>query len=133
MTAFVHVDMPTGHPGVARAEALIDRIHAARRQLRGGRVWAVLLLAAILASLWVVADRAASASPEGELLFAWIVLCGVAFAGLALLAGAARSFGRRFVATMRQRREDRKMMDFARSDPRILHELQVIVSSQEAA
>ena len=50
MTSFVHVDQPATHPGVARAEAVIDRIRAARRSFDGARGLAALLLAAIVAS-----------------------------------------------------------------------------------
>jgi hypothetical protein len=130
MTAsFIHVDIPAGHAGIARAEALIDRV---RRGLRGGRGWIVLLMAVIVASLLVAANEFASASPEGGAMLAWIVLCGVVFVGLALAAGLARSVGRRFAGALRKGRADRQLMELARRDPRVMRELQAIASYQES-
>jgi hypothetical protein len=131
MTSFVHVDIPANHPGVARVEALIDSVHR-----NGGRGLAVMLLAIIVSSLLVAADRLMSVSPEGNLLMAWLTLCGAVFAGLALFVGAARSVGRRFARAIewsRRRSAARKLMDLARLDPRVMRDLQVITSHQETA
>jgi hypothetical protein len=139
MTSFVHVDQPATHPGVVRAEAVIERLRAARRSFDGARRLAALLLAAIASSLLVVADKLMSTWNEGSLLVAWIVLWAVAFAAIALFAGTARTLAARAVgaarAAARRRaaaRADEQFMAYARFDPRILHDLQVIASRQEA-
>ncbi|CAN7165610.1 hypothetical protein LJR084_000267 [Variovorax sp. LjRoot84] len=139
MTSFVHVDQPATHPGVARAEAVIDHIRVARRSFDGARGLAALLLAAIVASLLVVADKLMSTWNDGGLLVAWLVLWGVAFAAIAFFAGTARSLAVRALSAMRAAarrraaaRADEQFMAYAKLDPRILRDLQAIASRQEA-
>jgi hypothetical protein len=139
MTSFVHVEQPATHPGVARAEAVIDHIRAARRSFDGARGLAALLLAAIVASLLVVADTLISTWNDGGLLVAWLVLWGVGFAAIGLFAGTARSLAVRAVtavrATARRRaavRADEQFLAYAKHDPRILRDLQAITTRQEA-
>jgi hypothetical protein len=139
MTSFVHVDQPATHPGVARAEAVIDHIRAARHSFDGARGLAALLLAAIVASLLVVADKLMSTWNDGGLLVAWLVLWGVAFAAIAFFAGTARSLAVRALSSMRAAarrraaaRADEQFMAYAKHDPRILRDLQAIASRQEA-
>lgn len=139
MTNFVHVDQPATHPGVVRAEAVIANIRAARRHIDGARGLAALLLAAVVSSLLVVADGLMSTWNEGGLLVAWLVLWGVAFAAIAFFAGTARSLAVRAVNAMRSAarrrvaaRQDAQFMAYAQFDPRVLHEVQVIGSHQEA-
>jgi len=89
-TSFTHVNYPTSHPGVVRAQRAID---GARRVVRGfdsARASASMLLAAIVAALLVVANQVIDTWTEGHLLAAWIALWLVAFASLALFAGPAR-------------------------------------------
>jgi hypothetical protein len=140
MTNFVHVDTPATHPGVVRAEAVIERIRSARRGFDGARGLAALLLGAIVSSLLVVADRLMATSEEGGLLVAWVVLWGVAFVAIALFAGTARSLAARAVAAAREStrrraaaRADEQFMAYAKHDPRILRDLQAIAVHQEAA
>ena len=140
MTTFVHVDTPANHPGVVRAEAVIERVRTARRGFDGARGLAALLLAAIVSSLLVAADRLMSTTEEGGLLVAWAVLWGVAFVTIALFAGTARSLaGRLIVATRKSARRrataraDAQLLAYAKHDPRILRDLQVIATRQEAA
>src|SRR6478735_6192594 len=83
MTSFIHVEKPATHPGVVRAEAALEQVRAARRGFDGARGLAALLLAAIVSSLLVVADRLVSITQEGGLMVAWLVLWAVAFVGLA--------------------------------------------------
>jgi hypothetical protein len=139
MTSFVHVEQPATHPGVARAEAVIDHIRAARRSFDGARGLAALLLAAIVASLLVVADTLISTWNDGGLLVAWLVLWGVGFAAIGLFAGTARNLAVRAVAavraTARRRaaaRADEQFLAYAKHDPRILRDLQAISTRQEA-
>jgi hypothetical protein len=140
MTNFVHVDTPATHPGVVRAEAVIERIRSARRGFDGARGLAAFLLAAIVSSLLVVADRLMATSEEGGLLVAWVVLWGVAFVAIALFASTARSLATRAVASVRgagrrraAARADEQFMAYAKHDPRILRDLQAIATYQEAA
>ena len=140
MTSFVHVDTPATHPGVVRAEAVIERVRSARRGFDGARGLAALLLAAIVSSLLVVADRLMSTSEEGGLLVAWVVLWGVAFVAIALFASTARAVATRAVASARgaarrraAARADEQFMAYAKHDPRILRDLQAISTRQEVA
>ena len=48
MTSFVHVEHPATHPGVARAEAFIERVRATRKSMDGARGLAALMLAAFV-------------------------------------------------------------------------------------
>ncbi|OUM02135.1 hypothetical protein [Variovorax sp. JS1663] len=139
MTSFVHVDQPATHPGVARAEAVIEHIRVARRSFDGARGLAALLLAAIVSSLLVVADKLMSTWNEGGLLVAWLVLWGVAFAAIAFFAGTARGLAVRAVSSARNAarrraaaRADAQFLAYAEHDPRILRDLQAIRSRREA-
>jgi len=138
MTSFVHVEQPATHPGVARAEAVIEHIRVARRSFDGARGLAALLLGAIVASLLVVADKLMSTWNDGGLLVAWLVLWGVAFAAIAFFAGAARSLAVRAVSAARgvgrrraAARADAQFLAYAQVDPRILRDLQAIRTRQE--
>ncbi|RYY65671.1 MAG: hypothetical protein EOO24_54790, partial [Comamonadaceae bacterium] len=90
MTSFVHVDQPTSHPGVQRAEALFDRISAARGTRAGSRHLLALLLVAVVAVALLVADTLVSNWNESRLLAAWMVFCGALFAAAALYADVIR-------------------------------------------
>src|SRR6187399_1954787 len=90
MTSFAHVDHPTEHPGVMRAERLAEAVAKAARNFDGTRAGASMLLAAIVAALMVVANQVIDTWTEGHLLAAWIVMWAVAFGALALLAAPAR-------------------------------------------
>lgn len=138
MSSFVQVDHPVVHPGVARAEAAIEYVREVRRGFSGGRGLAVLLLAAIVSSLLVVADKLMSSWNEGSLLAAWLVMWVVAFVALALFADTARAASGSIIGMMRSvarhqaaRRADAQLMAYAKADPRILRDLQAIVSHQE--
>jgi len=140
MTSFVHVDTPATHPGVVRAENVIERVRTARRGFDGARGLAALLLAAIVSSLLIAADRLMSTSEEGGLLLAWAVLWGIAFVAIALFAGTARSLANRVVVAARSSarrraaaRADEQFLAYAKHDPRILRDLQAIATRYEAA
>ena len=98
MTSFVHVDQPTSHPGVVRAEARLRPrarcVAELRRRPRAGG-------AAARRHRLVAAGRRRPADvdtwSEGGLLVAWLVLWVVAFAALAFFAGTARSLAARAV------------------------------------
>jgi hypothetical protein len=137
MTSFIHVEQPATHPGVVRAEAFIERVRSMR--LDGARGLAALLLAAIVSSLLVVADKLMSTTDDGGLLVAWVGLWAVAFVSLAFFAAPARRFAAGIVAASRSAsrrraaaRADEQFMAYAQQDPRILSDLQAIITRQES-
>jgi hypothetical protein len=139
MTSFVHVDQPTSHPGVDRAEAVVDHLRTVRKGFDGARGLAVLLLAAIVSSVLVVADKLISNWNDGGLLALWAVLWVVAFASIAYFAAPARHLANRAVVTMRnvQRRRaaaraDEQFLAHAKMDPRMMRDLQAVATHQEA-
>ncbi len=132
MTSFAHVDYPTEHPGVIRAEkaaAAFKGMAARFDGARGGGA-STLLLAAIVSALLVVANQVIDTWTDGRLLAAWMVLWLVAFAALALLSAPARRAAvalRAGLAAWAERRrhaaEDQRTWEVAIRDPRIMAEL----------
>ena len=57
MTAFVHIEYPSQHPGVERAEHVIENFERATATFDGARGVATLLLAALVSALLVVANE----------------------------------------------------------------------------
>lgn len=130
MTAFAHVDHPSQHPGVIRAERLVASIQSVSRNFDGARAGASLLLAAIVAALMVVANQVVDTWTEGHLLAAWIVMWAVAFAALALLSAPAKRFAaslrgstRRWSAARQQRIQDEKLWNVALTDARVMADI----------
>ena len=139
MTSFVHLDYSTQHPGVARVESVLG----AAQQLRTGfsviRSLASLLLSAIAAAVMVVAYQVMDSVAEGHLLVMWIALWVAAFAALVFFAGAARSLAERLKAGLdgwslevARSRADARLWESARSDSRIMADLQCAITRQEA-
>jgi hypothetical protein len=130
MTSFAHVDYPTEHPGVVRAENAAAALKSVAANFDGARGAATLLLAAVVSALLVVANQVIDTWSEGHLLAAWMVLWLVAFAALALLtaparrAGAAlRVAGRAWAENRRRAADDERTWQVAMKDPRIMAEL----------
>lgn len=139
MSSFVHVDQPLSHPGVARAEQVIGYVQEQSRQFKGTRGLSAVLLAAIVAALVAVADKFVTHWTDGSLLAAWMVMWLVAFVGLALFAGAARSAAARGLQAwqgaarkMAVARADAQLMEAARQDPRVMTDLQAAMTRDEA-
>jgi len=139
MTSFVHVDQPLTHPGVERAEAVIDQLREARKSFDGARGLAALLLGAVVSAVLVIADRLVVNMSDGGLLLGWVVLWGLAFIALALLADTARSMAQRSVALWKRGAERRRLaradaqfMAYAQFDPRVMHELEAAQARQKA-
>ena len=137
-TSFVHVDQPIQHAGVARAEAVVSQLRAARGRLNGARGLAAGLLAAVVAAILVVIDHMATNLEEGQMLAGWAALSGLLFVALALCANALRSVGARVAATWKQgaerranARADAQFMAYAAFDPRVMHELEAAVTRYE--
>lgn len=139
MTAFVHVDQPTTHPGVERAAAVARFVHDARSANAGARGLAAVLLAAVVAALLAVADRFVSNWTEGNLLAAWMVFWAIAFFAMAMFAGAARALAVRALSDWREMqgrmaaaRADAQFLATARSDPRVMGELHAAITRQQS-
>jgi hypothetical protein len=139
MTAFAHVDHPTQHPGIVRAERVAASLKNIVQRLDSARANASLLLAAIVAALMVVANQIIDTWTEGHLLAAWIVMWTVAFAALALLAGPAhraavalRSGFKRWGAARKQAASDQKLWEVALTDARVMADISRAMS-QDAA
>lgn len=139
MASFVHIDYPTEHPGVARAESVIAAVRRLRRGFDSTKGLAAMLLAAVVSALIVVADQVVGTWADGQLLVAWIVLWAVGFAALALFAGTARRIAGRAVASLdawsarvAQARADERMLSIARQDARLMSELQSALARRGA-
>jgi chromate transport protein ChrA len=94
-----------------------------------------MLLAAAMAALLVVADQVISTWSDGHLLAGWVALWTVAFAALAFLASPLRRVSSIGAAAFvqwrvqaRMRRDDEKMWEFARHDPRVMAEIRMAQS-----
>jgi hypothetical protein len=130
MTSFVHVDHPTEHPGVVRAERVVENVKALAARFDSARATATLLLAAIVAALMVVANQVIDTWSDGHLLAAWIVMWAVAFAALGLMARPAkrlafglRSFMKGRAARHRQAAQDEKLWSIALTDARVMADI----------
>ena len=130
MTNFAHVDYPTEHLGVTRAENAAASIKDIASRFDGTRGAASLLLAAVVSALLVVAHQVIDTWSEGHLLAAWMVLWLVAFAALALLtmparrmAVALRASARAWAENRARAAEDERTWQVALKDPRIMAEL----------
>lgn len=139
MTSFVHVEQPTDHPGVARAEAVVDHFRAAGNRFDGAKGLAALMLAAVVAALLIVADKLVSNLNEGGLLAAWLVMWAVAFVALAFFAETARTVANNTVTMFRGygerralARADEQFLAYAKYDARIMNELTAAATRHES-
>ena len=141
MTGFVHLNYSNEHPGVQRAAAIADAAGRFRRSFDSTKGLAAMLLAAGVAALMVVADQLVSVWADGYLLASWVTLWAIAFAALALMAPTAHRLASSLSAALKQRvirmaneRTDAQYWASAKSDPRVMAELQAaILRSQYAA
>jgi hypothetical protein len=139
MTSFVHLDYSNQHPGVARVESAIEAAQQLRHGFSGTRGLATLLLSAVAAAVMVVAYQVMDSVAEGHLMVVWIALWAVAFAVLASFAGTARNAAVRIKAgldawsrSMAASRADERMWSVAQSDPRVMADLRIAVTREEA-
>ncbi|MDP1953106.1 MAG: hypothetical protein Q8K71_01375 [Polaromonas sp.] len=140
MTSFVNVKHPAEHPGVVRAEAALAAAGELKKRISGARGLAALLLSAMVAAATVVAYQVMDSVAEGHLLVMWIALWAVAFAALALFAGAARRLAARTLRGLNewsqaiaQARADVRLWEAAKVDPRVMADLQVAIARHEGA
>lgn len=130
MTAFAHVDHPTEHPGVVRAENAAAALQRAVGGFDGARGAASLLLAAVVAALLVVANQVVDTWANGQVVAAWMMLWAVAFVGIALFSAPARragvalrSAGARWAENRRRAIEDEKTWQLAVKDLRVMADI----------
>jgi undecaprenyl pyrophosphate phosphatase UppP len=130
MTSFAHVDYPTEHAGVVRAERAAQSLSQAIRGFDGTRAGATLLLAAIVAAMMVVAGQVIDTWTEGHLLAAWIVMWAVAFAAIALFAAPAKRAAaatlagfKRWNAARKRAAEDEQLWKLALTDARVMADI----------
>ncbi|NPC55280.1 hypothetical protein [Caenimonas soli] len=139
MTSFAHVDYPTQHPGIVRAERVAESVKQLASRLDGTRAVASLLLAAIVSAVLVVANQVIDTWTEGHLLAAWILMWTVAFAALALLATPAKRTAARlrtglkaWRAARHQAAQDEKLWNVALTDARVMADISRAMSADAA-
>lgn len=130
MTTFAHVDYPTAHPGVERAENAVAALRRAATSFDGARGTASLLRAAGVAALLVLANQLVDTWAEGHQVAAWMVLWVVAFAGIVLFSAPARRAGvalragsARWAENRRRAIEDDKLWQLAVQDRRVMADI----------
>jgi hypothetical protein len=151
MTRFVHIDYPSEHPGVIRAEATFARGHALAsgtrnalgklgRSVTSSGGLTLLALAAVVAALVLVADRLVDTWADDHLFAAWVALWTLIFATLAVFAPLAKGVIDRTLtqlATWRKRaaeaRDEAAFLETAQRDPRVMSELRAAILRHEAA
>ena len=137
---FVHLDYPTTHPGVERAEQAVANIKRMGETISPTRTLAAMLLAAIVAAFVVVADQMMDTWADGHLLAAWVALWAVAFASVGLFAGASKSLAFQiktgldaWSAKLAQQRSDARMWSIAQTDTRLMADLQSAIGRDEGS
>lgn len=136
MARFIQAQYPTEHAGVTRITRAAEAVRQTVRSFDGARGAATLLLAAIVASLLVVANELIETWTEGHLLAAWIAMWVIGFAALALfaeparrLAAAARQGLKTWAAARKQAAEDDKLWKVALTDARVMADLSRAMSA----
>jgi len=89
-----------------------------------------VLLSAVMASLLVVADQVIENWADGHLLLGWVALWSLVFAGLAFCARPLRRASTAVALALETRlkaaaqaRNEARMWELARMDPRVMDEL----------
>ena len=130
MTTSASIELYTQHRGLARMRGAARYLRQAAARSSGARGATSLALAATVAALMVAANTLIDSWSDGHLLAAWLVLWGIAFAGMALLAGPVRklvslvlSCTEAWTEAYRRAQEDEKTWNAALHDARILADL----------
>ncbi|EGI75776.1 hypothetical protein [Hylemonella gracilis] len=142
--SFIHLDYPRSHPGAERLERTVEAAgHLAtrlRKNLSASRGLAVVLLAAMVATLLVVTDQLVDTWADGHLMAVWVLTWVVGFSAVALLAPTARSLAGRLTRgldnwsrTVAYRRADERLWALARKDPRVMADIRAAVLREEVA
>ena len=139
MTSFVNIKYSTQHPGVVRAESAFGAVRQLAHAFTGTRGLATLLLSAIAAAVMVVAYQVMDSVTEGHLLVMWIGVWAVAFAVLAVFAGAARNAAISLKTgldgwsrSLAEARADQRLWQAAKNDPRVMADLQMALLRGQA-
>jgi hypothetical protein len=140
MTRFVNPTFSTEHNGAQRVDAAFETARQLGGSFSGTRGLATLLLSAIAAAVMVVAYQVMDSMAEGHLLVMWMILWAVAFAALALFAGTARTLATRvrsslddWSRSLAEARAEQRMWAIARTDPRVMADLDGAMLRQQAA
>lgn len=128
MITTASIELYTEHRGLARIQAAIGYLrHAGAGASFGGAPGAATLL---LTALMVVATVLIDSWSDGHLLAAWVVLWGIAFAGMALLATPVRravtllrAGVQAWTGARRRAAEDAQTWNAALHDARIMADL----------
>ena len=139
MTSFVHLEYSNQHAGVGRVEAALESATSSAQQIKRNfsstRSLATLLLSAIAAAVMVVAHQVANSMADGHLLLLWIGMWAIAFATLAAFANTARQAAAGAKARLDSwsrgiaiRRADERLWAMAKTDPRLMSDLQAVIS-----
>lgn len=138
MASFIHSNLPTQHPGVARIEAAFGSARSMRLSFDKTKGLSVMLLAAMVSALVVVADQLIDTWADGHLLAAWVAVWLLGFTALALFSGAARklvasviSAGNAWSERLAKARADERLWAIAQSDPRVMADLVAAMSRSE--
>lgn len=130
MASFIQPSFPAQHSGVARIESAVTAARAMRHGFDSTRGLSAMLLAAMVSALVVVADQLIDTWADGHLMVAWVSLWLVGFAALAIFAGAARQLAVTAVGALdawsqrvARRRADARLWVIAKSDPRVMADL----------
>lgn len=136
--SFVHLEYSTSHPGVERFERVVTAADGLRKGWNATRGLAGVLLAAMVATLVVLADQLMDTWADGHLLAAWVLMWVIGFSALALLAPTARSLAARVMTgldgwsqNVARRRADERLWDLARRDSRVMADIQAAASRAE--
>ena len=137
---FVHLEYPTSHPGVVRAEQAVANIKRMGESFSPTRTLAAMLLAAVVAAFVVVADQMIDTWADGHLLAAWVALWSVAFAAIGLFAGVSKRGALQikngldaWSASVAQSRADERMWAIAQTDARLMADLHSAIARDAGA
>jgi hypothetical protein len=130
MITFMNPHFSTTHPGVGRLERVVQALQATTRFVESAKGLATLLLAALVATLMVVANEVIETWTDGHLLLAWIALWAVGFSMLAIFAHPIKAFveglslqWHQWKAARHAQAEEDRMWQVAQQDPRLMAEL----------
>ena len=138
MISFMNPHFSQTHPGVGRLERVIQAAQATLAFIDSAKGLATLLLAAIVATMMVVANEIIETWTDGHLLMAWIALWALAFSMLAIFSQPIKALvddvSRQWAhwREMRQSRaQDARMWEVAHHDPRLMSEIRCAMQRSE--
>ena len=140
MTSFVTTDYPSEHPGVVRAQAVVNAVADIGKNFDSAKTLATLLSAAVVAALVVVADRVIDSWADGHLLATWVIMWAVAFAALGFFAPMVKqgisdlnAGYQAWSLRAENARAEKSYWQSALNDPRVMAEYQAAKNRSEQA